>query len=177
MRQGLSLKAMGLGLNGLSVKKLFIGVLSGLVWLGFMLGVYIPLARYIAAGHANGYTEYNFLIGNLQVYLMTVLAAWLVGGVYEELAFRGFIRWGVTRLAGKVPGARYYSAGIASLLFGLYHIQQGWLGVIPATLGGLYWTWITVKHKGDLWPAIASHIVYDTAVLTLIYLDRSPGQH
>ncbi|HVW98665.1 MAG TPA: CPBP family intramembrane glutamic endopeptidase, partial [Mucilaginibacter sp.] len=112
-----------------------------------------------------------------RVYLMTVLAAWLVGGVYEELAFRGFIRWGVTRLAGNIPGARYYSAGIAALLFGIYHIQQGWLGVIPATLGGLYWTWITVKYKGDLWPAIASHIVYDTAVLTLIYLDRFPEQH
>jgi len=176
-RQGLRLTDMGLTKQGISIKAGVVGLCTGLIWLGFILWVYIPLVNRVAVTKPEGYTEYNFLIGNLPAYLMTLVASWIVGGVYEELAFRGFIRFGVEQLVAPIKYKLYIGVVVSSILFGLYHIQQGIFGVIGATLGGLYWAVIVVKNRGDLWPAIFSHAVYDTAALTMIYLDIFPGQH
>jgi membrane protease YdiL (CAAX protease family) len=55
------------------------------------------------------------------------------------------------------------------MLFGLYHWQQGVFGMIPAALGGLLWTFLLWRFKGNLWYAIISHAVYDTIALIMIY--------
>ncbi|PLK44976.1 CPBP family intramembrane glutamic endopeptidase [Emticicia sp. TH156] len=175
-RLGSNLKAIGLAWEGLSAKAFIIGLSTGFAWLAFMLWIYIPLARYLSTEQSARYTEYNFLIGNLPAYLGTVVAAWIVGGIYEELAFRGFIRLGIIKVLGSSRVAFLISVVASSFLFGLYHIQQGFFGVISATLGGLYWTIIVVRSKGNLWPAIISHAIYDTAALTMIYFGIFPGQ-
>ncbi len=84
------------------------------------------------------YTEYDFIKGKLLNLVMTILAAWIIGGFYEEIVFRGFIQ---TKIQESIKSYKYsfWKAGLlTSLLFGLYHWQQGIFVMFPAFLGGLF---------------------------------------
>lgn len=176
LRQKLSLSDFGLAPGNYAFKPVAIGMFSGFAWLIFMTVFYIPLVSSLFKD-APAYTEYNFLVGNFPALVRTVIAAWLVGGFYEEIAFRGFILLTVESAlsrTGKWHAA--FAGGLVAVFFGLYHIQQGIFGVIPATLGGCYWWWLYYRTGRNLWVSIFSHATYDTLALILIYLHRFPGQ-
>lgn len=80
---------------------------------------------------------------------MTILAALIIGGFYEEIVFRGYIQ----NVLEKRIFKRYspiFNVLITSLLFGLYHLQQDIFGIIAAVMGGIYWS-ILFKKYGNLW--------------------------
>lgn len=98
-----------------------------------------------------------------------MLAAWVVGGFYEEIVFRGFIQRTMQKWFSNYSLSFWMAGLLTSILFGLYHWQQGIFGVIPATLGGLYWTYLLKRYNGNLWYPIVSHASYDTIALIMIY--------
>ncbi|MFI2744088.1 lysostaphin resistance A-like protein [Zhouia sp. PK063] len=166
--EGKKIKDLGLSRKDVNGKALLIGLLSAGVWVAFMRWVYMPTIRLMVEVPA--YTEYNFIQEHFTTFLWITVAAWIVGGFYEEIIFRGYIqntleRWFDSRYAF------WWAAVITSVLFGLYHIQQGWFGVVAGILGGLYWTWIYKLSGKRLWYTIFSHAIFDTITLTLIYLD------
>jgi uncharacterized protein len=142
-------------------------LLSALVWIAFNKWVYHPL--FIHYFVVKPYTGYDFIRRKFSNLVITIIAAWLVGGFYEEIVFRGFIQ---TTISGSFKRLKhsYWIAGlITSILFGLYHCQQGIYGVIISFLAGLLWTWLLWRYKGNLWYPIISHAIYDTIALILIY--------
>lgn len=160
-------RELGLRKNGISAKAILVGVFSALVWVAFMRWIYLPIIQYFFI--VPEYTEYDFIRNHPLNLAITLLAAWLIGGFYEELVFRGFIQHTIENWFGKKHGL-CLSVSITSLLFGLYHWQQGLLGIIAATLGGLFWTFLLKRFGGNLWYPILSHAFFDTITLTLIYL-------
>jgi uncharacterized protein len=77
----------------------------------------------------------------------------LVGGIMEELLYRGYLIWLFTPWTG-VWGA----AILSSLLFGLGHIYQGTPGIVRTGLIGLAFA-IGYVLTGSLWWLIVAHIV------------------
>jgi CAAX protease family protein len=166
-RQKKTLRDLGLKRNGLSTHTFVIGILSALFWIAFNKWVYHPFITHFLI--IEPYTEYDFIRKKLSNLIITLVAAWIIGGFYEELVFRGFIQ---TTIRGWFiePRHSFWPAGLlASILFGLYHWQQGIFGIIPSTLGGLFWTYLLWRYKGNLWYPIISHAVFDTTALTMIY--------
>lgn len=102
---------------------------------------------------------------------MTIVAAWIVGGFYEEVVFRGYIQNLLEKRLFKGMG-RLLPIVITSILFGLYHLQQDLFAVIAACLGGLYWGILYKKLNNNLWISIISHAVFDMITLILIYSGR-----
>jgi len=103
--------------------------------------------------------------------LIIIVAAWIVGGCYEEIIFRGFILRTTQGWFVRSASSFWLAGLLTSVLFGLYHWQQGVFGVVPATLGALYWTYLLKRYDGNLWYPMISHALYDTIALTMIYLD------
>jgi len=99
---------------------------------------------------------------------MTISAAWLIGGFYEEIVFRGYIQSLFEKWIPKRSGIPW-SIVITALLFGIYHWQQDIFGIIAAMLGGLYWGFLYRKYNNNLWIVILSHALFDTITLLLIY--------
>lgn len=83
----------------------------------------------------------------------------LSAGVGEELAYRGFLIPALTYSLGSVWGA----AILSSLLFGLLHAYQGWLGMVRTALLGLVLATSFIL-SGTLWPAILAHAILDVLV-------------
>ncbi|HEY1869804.1 MAG TPA: type II CAAX endopeptidase family protein [Chitinophagaceae bacterium] len=166
-KQNKSLRDIGLKRNGLTVHSFGIGLLSALVWAAFAHWLYLPFIQHFFSANDSG--DYDFIKDHLSYLIMTIVAAWLIGGFYEEIIFRGFIQTIIQQWFRKNKYS-FWAAGVAtSALFGLYHWQQGIYGVIFATLSGFLWTYLLKRYNGNLWYSIISHAIYDTIALTLIY--------
>ncbi len=91
-------------------------------------------------------------------------AIMLFVGVYEELAARGFLlNRALAALGGKTAAVLF-----SSVLFGLGHTYQGWVGVVQTTLIGIVFAGAVLRF-GSLWPSILAH-----AGLNTLYLVLSP---
>ena len=88
----------------------------------------------------------------------------LVGGLGEELLFRGLIQAALTNWLDMGAGIV-----IASLLFGLAHIITPTYAVLAALIG-VYLGWVWIAADNLLAPIVA-HALYDFAAL--VYLTRS----
>lgn len=88
---------------------------------------------------------------------LSVLAAMLAFvAVYEELFARGLL---LSRCQVLMRGA-WGPVLISSLLFGLGHLYQGWIGVGQTTLVGVVLALATLRW-GTIWPAIVAHALLD----------------
>ncbi len=150
---------------------LLVGMVSALAWAAFMRWVYAPFIFYMFPGYVTPYTEYDFIRNHIATLVITLIAAWLVGGLYEELVFRGFIQKSLQEAAGKSRYSFWISGILTSVLFGAYHWQQGIFGIIATGMAGIYWTWLFRRYYQNLWYPIVSHACYDTITLLLIYFD------
>jgi len=79
-------------------------------------------------------------------------------GVYEELFARGLLLARCRLLLG----GTWAPVLVSSLLFGLGHLYQGWVGVAQTTLIGIVLA-LAVLRWGSLWPAILAHALLDVA--------------
>jgi uncharacterized protein len=163
-----NLRSIGLKHRGLTVHAIFIGVLSALVLVAFNKWVYHPFIIHFF--NVPPYTEYDFIREKLLNLIMVIIAAWIVGGFYEEIVFRGFIQTIIQQWLYRNKYSYWIAGFLTSILFGLYHWQQGIFGIVPSFIGGLLWTFLLWRYKGNLWYSIISHAVYDTIALTMIYL-------
>ena len=162
-----SLRDLGLKRNGLTGQTFLVGISSAVLWIAFNKWIYhFFIAHFFKVER---YTEYDFIRNKLTNLIITIIAAWIVGGFYEEIAFRGFIQAAIRDWIKKARYSFWLSGVLTSVLFGLYHWQQGIFGIIASALGGLLWTFLLWRYKGNLWYPIISHAVYDTIALIMIY--------
>ena len=165
-RKGRTLRDLGLDKKNLSSRAILVGILSALAWVIFMQIIYIPVIKHLF--NVPDYTEYNFIRSSIARLIMTIFAAWIIGGFYEEVVFRGYIQNILEKKLFKGMG-RWLPIVITSILFGLYHLQQDIFAVIAACLGGLYWSILYKKWNNNLWVSIISHALFDMITLILIY--------
>jgi membrane protease YdiL (CAAX protease family) len=99
----------------------------------------------------------------------------LMGGVFEELAYRGFMFFYVRLL---VPGINDIEVALlTSLLFGLGHVYQGLKGIMSTALAGLVLA-VLYLVGGDLIVPIVTHVVGNIRALLIFPADgsnRSPS--
>ena len=92
-----------------------------------------------------------------------VAGAMLFVALYEELVARGLLLERSESLMGGIWGPVLLS----SVLFGLGHFYQGWVGVLQTTLAGIVLARLTV-YWGTIWPAIIAHGLLNTLSLLLL---------
>jgi len=129
-------------------------------WQGAAFGIF-EISAVLATLAALGY--YHF--GSVEIHGATLfrwlafwLAFFLVVGLFEEFAFRGYAQFALTQ------GAGFWWASIAtSLTFGAVHITnpgETWVGITGVVLTGLFWCF-TLRRTGSLWFAVGMHAAFD----------------
>jgi len=103
----------------------------------------------------------SLLTGDLPI--AAVAASMLFVGFYEELLARGFLLDRCRILLGGDWGPVLLS----SLLFGLGHAYQGWMGILQTAMVGVVLAAFTLRW-GTLWPAIFAHALLNTVSLALL---------
>lgn len=145
------------------------GCLAAVVILGVMQLLVFPVLEHFVEFESTEIGLHEFVQANMTQFLIIVVMGWLVGGLYEEIVFHGFI---FTRLEKMIPGknATAWSFVGACTLFGAYHLQMGSAGALNALVVGAVYQGLYLHFRRDLWASIICHGVYNTIVLTLIYL-------
>ena len=162
---------IGFSLKQFEPKSILIGGLVAVLTLGFMQLIFFPVLENFVVFDETEVGLHTFIKANKWQYFFIVIMGWVVGGFYEEIVFHGFIR---TRLAKMIQGK--YATAIAFIvtatIFGAYHYQLGGAGLINALIVGAVYLGLFLFYKRNLWYSIFCHGVYNTIVITLIYLDH-----
>ncbi len=161
---------IGFSLKQFEPKSILIGGLIAILTLAFMQLIFHPALEFFVSLEYNDSGLTDTVQGGTLQFLVMVTMGWLIGGLYEEIVFHGFI---FTRLEKMINGkySSHISFVITSLIFGLYHIQLGALGLINALVVGAVYLAVFLYFKRNLWYSIICHGLYNTMVMTLIYFD------
>lgn len=107
------------------------------------------------------------LHGNPGLYAEWMLKGMLIGGVFEEVFFRGFfIGWGVC-LFGRRSAVPL--AVLVAIVFGMGHSDQALVGMIMTGLAGLLFGLTYVACGRKLLPAITAHALSNALTVTHVY--------
>lgn len=153
----------GFRFRDISVRSLLIGGSCGLAYAAFVFWLLTPLMDRLGFVPPN-LADFGFLRHNLNSYIVLVALACMLVIPYEEIVFRGFI---FSRFSGWFPYA--LSALFTSVLFALYHYQEGTGAVVQIFIFALLQMVLLKQAKGNLWYVIFYHIAYDVFMLTAIY--------
>lgn len=139
---------------------------------GFILGSIIMMNLAGAPQQAD-VSGYDFLKGNLTLFIVSLASIYFFSSFGEEVIYRGFL---ITRLEELFGGARKALVGavlISSLIFGLAHFGWGLTGMVQTTFMGLALAVSFVLFKRNLWVLVAAHAYMDSALIWPLFLGQS----
>lgn len=119
--------------------------------------------------------DFRMLTGNLWLFLVVLVLAWIQGGFGEEMAYRGYLMNRVADLGNRGTGSWMASLVLVSMLFGFAHTYQGITGVIENVVAGLLLGLLYLRTGRNLAVPIIAHATADVADLSLIFLGKYPG--
>ncbi|WP_369937648.1 CPBP family intramembrane glutamic endopeptidase [Xanthomonas tesorieronis] len=168
----------GQGLNFADVGFRWRGLRSAPLLIGGGLGVVYAAANYLAVGpllarllgEQPDLSDFAFARESVGGYALAFGLAWVVGGLYEELVFRGFLH---TVLARFLPASRLrpvLAVAIVAAAFAAYHWQLGAFGVANAFVFALFAAGVRHRWPDNLWHAISFHACADVVAFTLMRL-------
>jgi membrane protease YdiL (CAAX protease family) len=138
-----------------------------LVWLGLMVA-YSPLADWLATrwvARPPTLESFRVLQQSRMKLLVGIVVAWLLGGILEELVFRGIVLQAVeSLLAGSFgePVATGAGVCVAALGAGVIHLYQGPRAVVIITQLSVLFGVLFVISGCNLWAVMLCHGLYDT---------------
>lgn len=134
----------------------------------FQIGVTMPVLNRLT-GTTIDYSGFANLQGNLGQLLLLLALSWTLAAIGEETVYRGYLQKLLGELLGSKATGLALAVGISSLLFGLAHREQGLIGVVVTTIDALFFSWLKLKFKGNLWAAVLAHGFSNTIGLVIFY--------
>ncbi|GAC1657113.1 MAG: CPBP family intramembrane metalloprotease [Acidobacteriaceae bacterium] len=148
-----SLADLGIPLKEAFQRRFWIGALWGFVALSVVIGA-MEFMRAADLGHVVDAVPLELKNGVL--YALGFIGT----ALFEELLFRGYLLWLLTRVLGFWPAAL-----VSSLIFGAVHTSnqgEAWYGIVSVMLVGLLFC-LFVQRTGNLWFPIGFHFAWDWA--------------
>jgi len=149
--EGRSFGDYGLPLRGAFGKLFWQGALFGLAEISAVIGVIATFGSY----HFGDLAIHG---ANLLRWAVFWGAFFVLVGLYEEFAFRGYVQFTLAQAVSFWPAAVLLSAA-----FGFVHrTNQGEskMGLAGIVLTGLFWC-LTLRRTGNLWFAVGMHASFD----------------
>jgi len=138
------------------------GAFGKLFWQGAIAGLAFEAIEILVIYAFHGYSSGGFALTgmNLMNYAIAWALAFVLVGIFEEFAFRGYTQFTLGEGIGFWP-----SAVVLSALFGAAHLgnpREDWAGALSVVLFGLF-ACLTLRRTGSLWFAVGFHAAADYA--------------
>ena len=153
------------------VKAIWIGIIAAILLSLFFRFAWDPFINSILPSGKIDLSDFANIRNSPVNYVIILIIALLVGGFYEEIIFHGFI---FTRLEKIFKGkwATPVAFILTTIIFGLYHFQQGIKGILLTAIAGAVYHALILKFNRNLWYGLFVHAFFDFIGLTLIYLGK-----
>lgn len=167
--EGLEFAGIGLRWRALGIEPLLVGGGLGIAYALLNYNVIGPLLA-LLLGELPDLTSFGFVRESLSGYLIALGLAWVIGGFYEELVFRGFLHAVLVRHLRARRGRDVIAAAFVTLLFAAYHVQLGAFGMANALVFSVFAAVVRQRWPGNLWYVISFHACADMTAFTLMRL-------
>jgi membrane protease YdiL (CAAX protease family) len=170
----LSLAVRRAGVGSLGLTRVPMGPLAlrmlgwAVVWSVVQLGLTMPIANHVS-GTRQDLSGFADVEGDLALLGVFVLLSWTLAAFVEELAFRGYLQTRLREVLGSGRFALAVVVLVSSLLFGLLHSEQGWIGVLVVSLDGLVFSVVRYRYR-TLWASVLAHGFNNTIGFVAFYL-------
>lgn len=160
---------LGFSLSKFKTQALLYGVLAAVIIVAFSQLIFFPVIELFITFPETEVEMYDKLNGNTGFYIIMLIMGWLIGALYEEIVFHGFIFYQFKKV---IQGRHKVQISFitTSIIFGLYHLQLGPADALNAFIVGAAYHLLALQFKGNLWYSIICHGSYNTIVITLLYL-------
>ena len=143
--------------------------IAGGLALGIALKVFTKAVLLPLLGAPATNTTYAHVAGSVPLFLQLAVTTVIVGGIGEEIFWRGFLFERLHKVLGSGIGPTIAIVLITAIVFALAHFwDQGVPGVQQAMVTGLAFGAVYAA-TGVLWPAMVAHAAYDVLAAFLIY--------
>jgi membrane protease YdiL (CAAX protease family) len=115
----------------------------------------MPIAQHIS-GRRQDLESFADLQGNLGLLLVLLPVGWVLGGLVEEIAYRGYLLTRVRETLGSRRVGPVVGVLVSSLLFGFAHTEQGAVGMAAVTLDGAFFCVLRYRFC-TLWAPVLAH--------------------
>jgi len=114
---------------------------------------------------------FHFIAGNPSALPGMLFASIVVGGVGEEIVYRGFLFERLRTLFGRSALATVLIVVLTSAFFSSIHYpEQGLAGAQQAVVTGLVFGTVFAA-TGRIWTVMVAHAAYDITAVVIIYFD------
>ena len=139
---------------------------------GFMFGSIIMMNLTGLPQQAD-VSGYDFLRGNLALFLVSLASIYFFSSFGEEVVYRGFLITRLEELLGGDRKALVWAVLLSSLIFGLAHFGWGIAGMVQTTFMGIALAISFVIFKRNLWILVAAHAYMDSALIWPLYFGQT----
>lgn len=168
-------QAVGLGRPASLRRTVAISLLVGVGYQLFGTFAIEPVIARLTTGQLPDGSIFRSVVGDERQLAYWVALSWILAGLTEEIAFRGWIMTRLAEVGRFSTGAWVIVVVASSALFGALHAYQGVSGMVANGFTGLVLAGVYLGTGRNLWAAIGTHGVLDTAGFILIYLGLYPG--
>jgi membrane protease YdiL (CAAX protease family) len=148
-------------------RAMIIGGTLGVAWASVLYFILGPLILKLTGLPPANLSDFDSIRHNQSQFIGLLLIAWLLVIPYEEIIFRGLILTLLRRFFGETRRGFWTAGFVQSLLFTVYHYQEGGSALISIFIGAILTLALYKLFKGNLWYLIFFHATYDTVMLTL----------
>lgn len=142
-----------------------IGILYGLVD-----NIYIePLISKITQKEVD-LGDYAKVKGNLLGYIGLLSLGWVVGGLFEEYFFRGYLFNRIRQFIKNPFIYKFTAIALTSIVFAFAHNYQGITGILGTFLFSLIIGIFYFQFQKNIWYLVLIHGFYDSVGITMLYL-------
>lgn len=119
---------------------------------------------------SSDYSFFNHVQGNLSALLFWIVLSWVFGAFFEELIFRSYLLDRLKQIFGGKRIGIVIAVLVQALIFGFFHLYQGWGGIILTAIGGVISGTVYVLYK-NIWPNVISHGLLNSLGFISFYLN------
>ena len=151
-----NISSLGFRKNKNGLRMIVFIVVSVVIWQLIQIGLIMPVLNHLT-GTTQDLSAFINLKGNPGQLMFYLVLSWTLAALGEELVYRGYLQKRLTDLFGANTIGLLLTVGISSLLFGVAHTEQGIIGMVVTTLDALFFSWLKMKYKNNLWAAVMAH--------------------
>ncbi|MGB3828081.1 MAG: type II CAAX endopeptidase family protein [Ornithinimicrobium sp.] len=111
-------------------------------------------------------SRFNAIEGSVPLFVLMVALAWTTIAFGEELFYRAFL---ITRMVDHTHIGPGSSILIAGAVFGVVHFAEGPIGVLANASFGIFYGWLFLRSRRNLWITILGHGLINTLRFALLF--------
>jgi len=157
------------GFKAVQQKQLFIAVAIGIIF-GFADNFLVEPLITKLVGAEPDLSSYEGVKGNIAGLIGMLALGWLVGGLFEEFFFRGYLFNRINSLFTNPVLQKSISILVVSVVFAFAHNYQGIGGIIGTFWFSVVMSLLYFYFGRNVWYLILIHGLYDTVGIFRLFL-------